>query len=50
MTLTRASTSPLDMYTDPWNLKRIKTSDFGTLFELNYIIRLKKPDNEKIVH
>ena len=37
----------LDHYTDSWSLKHIKTSDFGTLFEISYSILLKKSVNRK---
>lgn len=37
----------LDSYTNSWNLERIKTRDFGSLFELNYIISLKQDVNQK---
>ncbi len=37
----------LDKYTDSWDLRRVKTSDFGTLFEITYIINLKKAANQK---
>jgi hypothetical protein len=37
----------LENYTDSWNLRRIKTSEFGTLFEVSYIIGLKAQANQK---
>lgn len=37
----------LKNYTDSWNLRRIKTSEFGTLFEVSYIIGLKAQVNQK---
>jgi hypothetical protein len=37
----------LNAYTDSWNLRRIKTSEFGTLFEVSYIIGLKPAANQK---
>lgn len=46
MILTRDSTSPLHVHRF-LDLKHVKTSDFGTPLELIYIIKLKKPDNEK---
>jgi len=37
----------LDNYTRSWNLKRVKTTDFGTLFEVVYSINLKQSMNQK---
>lgn len=37
----------LNTYTDSWTLRRIKTSEFGTLFEVSYIIGLKTAANQK---
>jgi uncharacterized membrane protein YhiD involved in acid resistance len=37
----------LQKHTASWNLKRVKTSDFGTIFELVYIISLKEPTDQK---
>lgn len=37
----------LDKYTDSWTLNRIKTRDFGSLFELDYSINIKKYINQK---
>lgn len=34
-------------YTNSWTLKRVKTSDFGTLFEVDYSIVFKKTMNQK---
>lgn len=34
-------------YTDSWNLKRVKTSDFGSLFNLLYRIQLKEDCSPK---
>ena len=40
----------LGSFTDSWNLKRIKTTDFGTLFELVYTISLKaEADRKKFI-
>lgn len=37
----------LDRYTASWTLKRIKTTDFGSLFEISYNINLKPDTDEK---
>lgn len=37
----------LNSYTNSCTLERIKTRDFGALFELNYIINLKEDVNQK---
>jgi len=37
----------LNQYTDSWDLKRVKTSDFGTLFNLIYRIQLKAACSQK---
>ncbi len=37
----------LDEYTDSWTLNKIKTRDFGALFELDYSINLKNYINQK---
>jgi len=37
----------LNSYTNTWNLKRIKTSDFGTIFEVVYNINLKQAADQK---
>lgn len=37
----------LNEYTDSWKLRRVQTTDFGTVFELTYIIRLKKGADRK---
>lgn len=37
----------LDKYTESWNLKNIKTSDFGTLFELVYIVTINPLQDSK---
>lgn len=37
----------LDEYTDDWRLQRVKTKDFGTLFELSYAIRPKAKSDPK---
>jgi hypothetical protein len=37
----------LSRYTDFWRLKRVKTSDFGTLFEISYMVKLKPSVNPK---
>jgi hypothetical protein len=34
-------------YTNSWSLKRIKTSDFGTIFEVVYSISLKSSSDQK---
>lgn len=37
----------LDEYTEGWHLKRVKTVDFGTLFDLVYSIELKNDIDQK---
>lgn len=37
----------LNHYTNSWNIKRIKTSDYGTLFEVTYHINLKQTADQK---
>jgi len=37
----------LERYTNSWSLKRVKTADFGTIFEVIYIIDLKSSDVQK---
>lgn len=37
----------LSRYTNSWSLKRIKTSDFGTIFEIVYNISLKTSADQK---
>lgn len=37
----------LDKYTDFWTLNKIKTRDFGALFELDYSINMKTYVNQK---
>lgn len=37
----------LNKFTSSWNLKRIKTSDFGTIFEVAYNITLKQGSDHK---
>ncbi len=37
----------LDEFTDGWRLKRVKTVDFGTLFDLVYSIELKNDADQK---
>lgn len=37
----------LKTYTESWKVKRIKTSDFGTIFEIVYILNLKKSVEQK---
>ncbi|MGX8710545.1 MAG: DUF4956 domain-containing protein [bacterium] len=39
----------LDRYTTTWSLKRIKTSEFGTLFEVSYNIDLKNDADQKML-
>ncbi len=39
--------SVLDTYTDSWRLKRVKTVDFGTLFDLVYSIEIKNNIDQK---
>lgn len=36
-----------ERYTNSWSLKRVKTTDFGTIFEIIYIIDLKSADEQK---
>jgi len=38
----------LSEYTDSWNINRVKTSDFGTLFNLFYRIEFKKDCSQKM--
>ncbi|MGL5315823.1 MAG: DUF4956 domain-containing protein [Peptostreptococcaceae bacterium] len=37
----------LNKYTDSFNIERIRTRDFGALFELNYKVQLKPEVNQK---
>lgn len=37
----------LNKYTDSWAMNRVKTKDFGTLFEVVYNINLKQAINQK---
>ena len=37
----------LSKYSSTWSLKSVKTSDFGTLFELSYYVSLKDQVNQK---
>ncbi|KGK91171.1 cell division protein FtsZ [Desulfosporosinus sp. HMP52] len=37
----------LNQYTDSWTMNRVKTKDFGTLFEVVYNINLKQGINQK---
>ncbi|EHQ91184.1 DUF4956 domain-containing protein [Desulfosporosinus youngiae] len=37
----------LNQYTDSWVMNRVKTKDFGTLFEVVYNINLKRSINQK---
>ncbi len=37
----------LERYTTSWSLKRVKTADFGTIFEIAYIINMRNPDEQK---
>lgn len=37
----------LDQYTDAWKLRRVKTTDFGTLFDLVYDVRVKTEADQK---
>ncbi len=37
----------LNTYADSWTLRRIKTSEFGTLFEVSYILGLKAQADQK---
>jgi len=38
----------LEKHTNSWNLKRVRTSDFGTLFEVVYNIDLKQSADQKM--
>lgn len=37
----------LDLYTTSWKLKRVKTTSFGSLFELIYMIEIKETTDQK---
>ena len=37
----------LDQYTEDYKIQRVKTSDFGALFEIVYALRLKNDINQK---
>lgn len=37
----------LDKYTNSWKIQTIKTRDFGSLFEIHYIIEMKLDANQK---
>lgn len=37
----------LDKYANSWNLERVRTRDFGALFELSYIVHMKPDVNQK---
>ena len=37
----------LSEYADSWKLRRVQTTDFGTVFELLYIVKLKKGADRK---
>ncbi|MDY4252834.1 MULTISPECIES: DUF4956 domain-containing protein [unclassified Clostridium] len=37
----------LDKYTNSWKIQTIKTRDFGSLFEIHYIIQMKLDANQK---
>ena len=37
----------LNEYTTTWRLRKIRTTDFGTVFEMNYLIKLKNGVNRK---
>lgn len=37
----------LDKYTNSWTLKRVRTKDFGSVFELNYSIEIKENISRK---
>ena len=37
----------LNNYTNSWHMKRVKTSNFGTLFEVVYNLNLKQSINQK---
>ena len=38
----------LNKYTDFWKLRKVRTTDFGTLFELSYLIDLKQSTDQKV--
>ncbi len=38
----------LNKYTDFWKLRKVRTTDFGTLFELSYLIDLKQSADQKV--
>lgn len=38
----------LDKYTNSWQMEKIKTRDFGALFELTYLIKIKENTDTKI--
>ena len=37
----------LNKYSTSWNLKKVKSTDFGTMFELSYILTIKDSINQK---
>ena len=37
----------LNEYADSWKLRRVQTTDFGTVFELIYVVKLKKGTDRK---
>lgn len=37
----------LDKYANSWNIERVRTRDFGALFELSYIVHMKPDINQK---
>lgn len=37
----------LDKYTNGWEIKKVKTSDFGSIFIIEFIIKAKKDINQK---
>lgn len=37
----------LDKYSNSWNIERVRTRDFGALFELNYIVHMKPNVSQK---
>lgn len=37
----------LNEYSASWRLRKIRTTDFGTVFEMNYIVKLKKDTDKK---
>ena len=39
--------SVMEKYTASWRLRRVKTSDFGTLFDLVYAVRVKNDADQK---